>query len=70
MTTDSLLPSSWEPYSFSDFGADGQPVVDGDDDEHLIRSYPDVALVLGDRTELGVGTLFVTSRYVVSFSLI
>ena len=47
---------------FSDF-SDGMPVLEEDEDEELAKSYPAVAVTLGSSHDLGLGTLYVTTRY-------
>lgn len=61
------VPASWAGYVCSDRTATNGPVID-DQDEELLKTYPDVLLTLGDRTEQGAGTLYVTSRRAVWLS--
>ena len=46
---------------FSEF-TDGMPVLEEEDEEEMASSYPGVAVILGSSHDLGIGTLYITTR--------
>jgi hypothetical protein len=45
-------------------GPDGGPLLHDDDEESLLRAFPEVTLVLGQAFDQGCGSIYITSRYI------